>query len=836
MGRSETEGIDQSLLDHVQVAVVATDRSGSVTHWNRRAEQLFGHSPEEAVGRSLFGLLVDPDETEAVEGIQTTLASGDAWWGEVAARRKEGRPLPTRFRASAITGAAGVHIGMVAVIIDISDLKRAELRLEAQNAVSRALSEVDTLADATPRILEAVGTSLDWEVGAIWSVDRTTNVLRCVATWNAPGVSAPEFDALTKTSSFPSGVGLPGRVWESGSPMWIEAVVHDDNFPRSRVASREGLHGALAFPILLGSEILGVIEFLSREVRDPDPELVAMMGSIGRQIGQFIERKEAEEEVRESESRKSAMVQSSIDAIITVDHEGKILEFNPAAEQTFGYERDEVLGKEMAELIIPPSLRDRHYEAFTRHIETGEPTILSERLELTAMRADGSEFPIELSVSRIDIDEPPMFTAFVRDITERQRIEEERLVLLSLEQAAREETERARDRMAFLAEASSILAGSLDVRRTLNKVAKLAVPRLADWSGVDMPEDADRGPGAVLRTGKSELYEVIPDALLAELVSKPEDLEHLRGMGFGSAMVVPLTARGKTFGVITLVASESGKYGPEDLALAEELARRAAQAIDNARLYQERAHVARALQQSLLPRRLPDIEWCEVGARYRAAGEGEVGGDFYDVFDTNDGAWFAAIGDVQGKGPEAAAITGLARYTIRTAASSERNPSRILRTLNHAMLKEGTDRFATVALARIQLVNGTAMLAVSCGGHPLPYVIRASGAVETAECAGNLLGVFPEPELQDFMGELAPGDTVVFYTDGVTEEHAGDVVFGEQRLLPLLRECAGLDADTIAGRIERAVVEFGPQDPKDDMAILVLRFMPDRVARAAQGV
>src|SRR2546430_1245067 len=190
-----------------------------------------------------------------------------------------------------------------------------------------------------------------------------------------------------------------------------------------------------------------------------------------------------------------------------------------------------------------------------------------------------------------------------------------------------------------------------------------------------------------------------------------EHLALLRGLGFESAMVVPLTARGRTFGAITFVSSESGRtYEPEDLALAEALASRAAQAVDNARLYQERAHVARALQQSLLPQRFPRIEWCEVGARYRAAGEGEVGGDFYDLFESSDRAFFAVIGDVQGKGPEAAALTGLCRYTIRAAASSERNPSRILRTLNQAILREATERFATVALLRMQLVNGTAQV------------------------------------------------------------------------------------------------------------------------------
>jgi PAS domain S-box-containing protein len=753
--------------------------------------------------------------------------------------------------------------------VDIGDLKRSELRLSAQYAVARVLSEADTLAEATPRILEAVGNSLDWQVGAIWEVDRPADTLRCVATWRAPGAAAETFEALTRETAFPRGIGLPGRVWESGAPAWIPDVTLDGNFPRAEVASREGLHGAVAFPIVLGREILGVIEFLSNEVRDPQDDLVAMMGAIGNQVGQFIERKGAEEEVRESESRKSAMVEGAIDCIITVDHGGKIVEFNPAAERTFGYSRDEVLGKDMAELIIPPNLRDRHREAFGRAAESRDGRIvLLRRLELTGMRADGTEFPVEVTVTRIESDGPPLFTAFLRDITERKRIEEERLVLLAMEQAARAETERARDRMAFVADAGSVLTSSLDSRKTLNKVARLAVPRLADWCSIDVLEegelhavtlahadpdmaerarewrrrwppdlDAPRGAPAVIRTGRSELYSEVTDQLLAETARDEEQLAFLRDLGFRSAMIVPLTARGRTFGAITLVSSNPERlFDDEDLALAEELASRAAQALDNARLYQERAHVARALQQSLLPQQLPRIEWLEVGARYRAAGEGEVGGDFYDVFEATDGAVFAAIGDVQGKGPEAAAVTGLARYTIRAAATNQRNPSRILRTLNQAILNEGTDRFATVSLGRIQVIDGKAQFAVSCGGHPLPYIIRSSGKVLSAECAGNLLGVFPEPELQDYISELEQGDTVVFYTDGVTDEHARDVLFGETHLVPLLEGCAGLDADSVAGRIEEAVLGFREQEPRDDMAILVLRFTPGGIAPAGRDV
>jgi len=641
----------------------------------------------------------------------------------------------------------------------------------------------------------------------------------------------------------------------------------DENFPRAPSAAQHELHGAVAFPIVLGREVLGVLEFFSREIREPDQDLLATMTSIGSQLGQFLERRVAEEEARRSAARKSAMLESALDCIVSIDAAQRVVDFNPAAERTFGYTREEAVGRDVAELIVPEYLRERHRAAFARHLETGRAAILGRRMELTGVNKEGREFPIELTVARIEGDREPMFTAFIRDISERKRIEEERLVLLAAEEEALKRAERVREQMEFLAEANAVLTSSLDYGKTMNKVVKLAVPALADWCSVEVLDDDDIRPVAVahadpdlveatwdlrrrwpsrtrspigapevIRTGKSRLFEQVTDDMLRQAARDPDHLKLMQSLGVSSAMVVPLRARGRTFGAITFVSTDAARsYGPEDLALAEALGERAAQAADNARLYQERARVARSLQQSLLPQRLPDVDWLEVAARYRAAGEGEVGGDFYDVFEARDGAWFAVIGDVQGKGPEAAAVTGLARHTIRAAAASEPSPAAVLRALNEAIVNEWTERFATVALARVELRNGKAALAVSCGGHPLPFILRASGAVEHTDCKGNLLGLFSQVELRNYVAELGPGDALVLYTDGVTEEHSGTRVFGEDRLTALLGELAGQDADGIAGRVEQAVLDFGEPEPRDDMAVLVLR-VRDLVAHRPEHV
>src|SRR5262249_24064525 len=178
---------------------------------------------------------------------------------------------------------------------DVTERKCEEARLAAQYAVTRVLAEASALADAAPRILQAVCESLDWPVGAIWRVDRHENVLRCVETWPRPSAQVDEFDRVTHSRIFSPGGGLPGRVWSQARPAWIEDVTRDSNFPRASIAAQEGLHAAFGFPILLGVEVLGVLEFFSHQIQQPDRKLLEMMSAIGSQIGQFIERREAED-------------------------------------------------------------------------------------------------------------------------------------------------------------------------------------------------------------------------------------------------------------------------------------------------------------------------------------------------------------------------------------------------------------------------------------------------------------------------------------------------------------------------------------------------------------
>jgi len=876
----------------------------------------------------------------------------------------------TRLLTIVLGGGLAVYVASLR-----SQREQDALRLRTQYGVARTLSESRSLAEAVPQLLEAIARPHGWDLGGYWEL-RRPEALRFVASWHAPGFDPAGFDVGSHGYVLRRGVGLPGRVWESGAPAWIEDVSRDSNFPRAELAKHAGVHAGVGFPIRTSSGIAGVMELFSRQPRQPEPELLELFAALSSQIGEYVEGLRAEEALRASEAQKSAVVESALDCVITMDHHGRVTGYNPAAERTFGYSEEEALGAEMAELIIPESLRQAHRTALLRYLETEEPTILGQRLELTGMRKDGSEFPVELAVSRVADSSPPAFTGYLRDISERRRAQEQREqardqleailrgvadgvtaqgpdgTLLFANDAAvqvlgfdtadellaaplsevmgrfelfgedgepfpierlpgrrallgetgAEELLRFRVRgtgeehwsvvkstplfddngnvvmainvfeditqhklaerqQSFLAESTGVLASSLDPDDTLRRVARLAVPEIADWCAVDLAADggelhrvalvhsdperlakaeefqrryppdpnAPTGVPQVLRTGESELWPQIPDELLAEAAEDEQHLALLRELGLRSAMVVPMIARDEAIGALTFVNGPSGRlFSEDDLPMARELARRCAIAIDNSRVYGERDYIARTLQASLLPAELPLIPGLETAARFHATGEGtEVGGDFYDLFPTGGRGWTVVVGDVCGKGPDAAAVTALARYTLRAAAMTERLPSRVLALLNEALLRQpGERRFCTVAYAYLEALEDGARMGFASGGHPLPLVLRSDGSVEWLGSHGMLLGAVPDPTLEDRSAALAPGDAVVFYTDGVTEAGSPRRALGEERLGELVADCAGMDADAIAGQVEAAALALEDGPPRDDIAVVVVRVAP----------
>jgi PAS domain S-box-containing protein len=274
------------------LCVAGTD--GYFKHINPAWETTFGFTREELLSRPYLEF-VHPDDREATTAEARKIASGSNTLSfENRYRCKDGS-----YKWLLWSAVVRAERGLIyAIAADITERKREEARLAAQYAVTRVLAEAPTLARGTPRILQAICESLNWSVGAIWRVDDREKLLRCVATWHMSAAQVAEFDRNTHSRTFSPGVGLPGRVWAQAQPAWIEDVTRDANFPRATIAALEGLHAAFGFPILLGAEVLGVLEFFSHQIQQPDHRLLEMMNAIGSQIGQFIERKEAEEALR----------------------------------------------------------------------------------------------------------------------------------------------------------------------------------------------------------------------------------------------------------------------------------------------------------------------------------------------------------------------------------------------------------------------------------------------------------------------------------------------------------------------------------------------------------
>jgi serine phosphatase RsbU (regulator of sigma subunit) len=290
-----------------------------------------------------------------------------------------------------------------------------------------------------------------------------------------------------------------------------------------------------------------------------------------------------------------------------------------------------------------------------------------------------------------------------------------------------------------------------------------------------------------------------------------------------SWLAAPLTSRdGRRFGVIELVDKHEGEFNENDEAIVTQLAQMVSVALENALLYEREHRIAHTLQQSLLPERLPEVPGVELAARFRAAGEGyEVGGDFYDVFEV-EGGWMAIIGDVCGKGPPAAAITALVRYTARATALREQSPSHILATVNKALRTQVGDwRFCTVACGRLSRDGANVSMRLALGGHPRPFIRRRDGALSGVGRLGTALGITDEPELEEETVTLDPGDMAIFYTDGLIESPPIRA-WTAADFQSLLKAATPPAPEVVAESLENAVVSLDGPRPRDDIAILVM--------------
>lgn len=372
-----------------------------------------------------------------------------------------------------------------------------------------------------------------------------------------------------------------------------------------------------------------------------------------------------------SEARKTAILDAALDSVITMDRDGRIVEFNPAAEATFGYSRNEAVGEHLAKLIIPSEARAAHARGLKHYIATGQHQILDQRIEVEAVRKSGERFPVELTVTPVVTGDSLVFTGYLRDITETRR--------------AAEQLQNERDRST---------------------------------------------------------------------------------------------------------------------------------------------HIARTLQASLLPPSAPHVAGLDIAFEYRFADEtGELGGDFYDVFQIGKDDWAVVLGDVMGKGADAAALTALARYTTRAAAIHSRRPAAVLNVLNSAVHRHNSDRFCTAVYARLRLRPGSVRMTVASGGHLSPLLRRANGEVVAIEARGMLLGPFEPWEGQERRVTIHTGEALFLYSDGVTEARRGHEIFGHDRLVDAVAGADASSAHLLTTAVREAVADFATV-PTDDLAVMAVLVPP----------
>lgn len=667
-----------------------------------------------------------------------------------------------------------------------------------------------------------------------------------------------------------------------------------------------------------------------------------------------------------------AILEIADNAFVSLDAEGRVLEWNPRAEKLFGYSREEAIGATLADLIIPERYHMLHRTGLERVRTTDEAGVFRRQLSVEAVRRDHTEFPVEVSATIVRDHGAPVIHAWIRDVSERaallsrveaqlrgrepgfgeildalaeavtirdahhhivyanraavrqmgfdsleemqrtppQSIFSEYLVhdehgrevtmdaipsvrllegkpaeplvirtihrttgelrwellkaaplqsedgrpiasVMIIEDITRERIAELRDR--FMARASQTLMTSLDYEETLRNVAWLAVPEVADWCVVELVDahgarqrlvvahrdsaklelaerlrryepdqlDPDRGVGRVLYTGASELYQDISDEALVQAAVDDEHLALLRAVGFRSAILVPLKARGRVFGVMTLVTAESmRRFDEDDREFADQVAARAAIAVDNARLATARRETAQTLQRSLLPDVVPDIDGWSIATLYRAAHaeeEVEVGGDFYDFYESD--GWVVLLGDVTGKGIEAAAVTSLVRHGGRILSRYEQSPSRILAGLNVALREQAGLLLCTALCVRLHSDRAV----IASAGHPHALVVRDDGRLREIGGVGPLLGAWSAVGWTDQTAPIAGDETLFLYTDGVIDTPGRDDRFGVGRLKRLLSEHAGHPPEHLLSVLDAALERFQVGIQADDTAALALR-------------
>ena len=323
-----------------------------------------------------------------------------------------------------LSASDGTIQAVLSVIRDVTEQRRADRRQALQHAVAKVLAGASTVEQAVPDLLQAIVVNLDWHVGLFWRVQDDRRTIICAREWGVDTTVVQEFMKRSRQAAHTVGSDLPGHCWARGEPLWIEDVAGDPRFTRGLVEATGMLHAACAFPIWLRANVYGVIELFSSEPQAEDWDLLRALGTVGRQIGLFIERTEVEAALHENEARTSLIIDTALDAVMTMDRSGQITEWNAQAEQIFGWSAHEVIGSDVADTIFPPSHRFSYREYVQRLLEPSDAPPSNRLVEMIGLRRDGREFPVEIAMTPLALEGSVIFSAFIRDITSRKEAEQ----------------------------------------------------------------------------------------------------------------------------------------------------------------------------------------------------------------------------------------------------------------------------------------------------------------------------------------------------------------------------------------------------------------------------
>ncbi|HEY3944545.1 MAG TPA: SpoIIE family protein phosphatase [Solirubrobacteraceae bacterium] len=675
-----------------------------------------------------------------------------------------------------------------------------------------------------------------------------------VAVASADEEIARELERLrTRYPLDPVGEHPVAQVLRSGEPVLLEEMTSillssfAQGSEHARFMIDHGYRSAVVAPLTARERTFGALSVLrlgdGQRYGEDDLELVC---ELARRAALAIDNARLFSNLRGVEQRLETILVNLAEAITVVDEHGQTVFANQAAADLLGVDDPGELtaappGTIMERfLVLDEQGHELDLERMPgRRLFAGEPA--QPLLVRNIVRATGEERWLIVRSSPIsDPDTGRVLYAVnvFENITEVKRVE------------------RAE---SFMAEASRVLASSMDYTQTLQRVARLTVPQIADWCAVDLLDEQGRiervavhhadpekialaerlhniyqpGPDApggvpeVIRSGRALIVtDIRPDAL-ASYARDNEHLELLRAIDATAVIIVPMGGATGAIGAITLVSSSGGRRLTDaDLGVLERLGRRSGTAVENARLYTERTRIAHTLQRALLPESLPEMPGVELQALYSPAGElNEVGGDFYDVFQYDADSWILSIGDVCGKGPRAAGVTALARHTLRAGAISGQSLSGMLGTLHQALRRQppGADLCTVCLVLMTPYAEQGMRLTVALAGHHPPLIVDRNGQARPVGRPGTLLGVLDPIEIAESEAVLQPGQTLLLYTDGVSEAGRSMGQLGEEGVLELCRRSPELGLAELLEHVERGALERAAGKLRDDIALLAAR-------------